>query len=230
MIILKKVCKVQSVSNKKKKILKDITLHINRGDFAILIGQSGAGKSTLLNIICALETPELGSIKVAGTNLESLNDNQLTNFRKRKLGFVFQFYNLIPNLTVKENVELVARMSRASYDTDGILRRVGLSKLMDSFPHQLSGGEQQRVAIARAIVKKPKILLCDEPTGALDKENSLEVLSLIQELSRKTNMTTVMATHNRNFLPMANKIYELSDGSIIKTIKNKKTSTLSNLR
>lgn len=230
MIQLKKIEKSYFQSKKKHVILKNISLTIKKGDFAMLIGESGAGKSTLLNIMCALEKVDKGQVKIANTNINALSKYQLSNFRKNNLGFIFQFYNLIPNLTVKENVELVARMVNDSYDTDEILYRTGLKKLKNSFPYQLSGGEQQRVAIARAVVKKPTILLCDEPTGALDNKNSIAVLKLIQDLSKDENMTTVMVTHNSNFLPIANKIYELSDGLIIKRIRNMKPIPIKSLK
>lgn len=219
MIKLQKVTKMYNFEKKENIILEKVSLNIKKGEFAMLVGQSGAGKSTLLNIICTLEKVDKGKVKIADTKINHLSSNQLANFRKENLGFVFQFYNLIPNLTVKENVELVARMTKNSYYTEDILKRTGLEKLMNSFPHQLSGGEQQRVAIARAVVKKPKILLCDEPTGALDNKNSIEVLKLIQELAKDENMTVVMVTHNPKFLPIADKIYELSDGLITNRFK-----------
>lgn len=221
MIVLKNVSKSYVSGGRLKKIIRNVSLKIKKGEFVLLIGESGAGKSTILNLICTLETPDEGKIRISNVRTTDLNENQLSDFRKDNLGLVFQFYNLIPNLTVRENVELVARMSPDSYSAEYVLKRVNLEKKMDSFPYELSGGEQQRVAIARAIVKKPKILLCDEPTGALDKKNGKMIIDLIRNIAREEKITVVMVTHNNNLKSIADKVYVISDGMITKKIRYK---------
>ncbi|MGL4694756.1 ABC transporter ATP-binding protein [Enterococcus larvae] len=229
MIRLASVEKVYSSGEKKFKVSNDISLTVEAGEFAIFVGESGAGKSTILNIISGLEKPDSGSVTINGVDVSRYNENQLADYRKDQVGFVFQFYNLIPNLTVKENVELTARMKGNSHDAKEILEMVGLGHRLNSFPSQLSGGEQQRVSIARAIVKKPDILLCDEPTGALDHQTSKDILSLLQQLSTKNQMTILMVTHNRGLIPMANRVFEVSDGKIQREIKNDRPRYVSSL-
>lgn len=216
MIELKKVSKSYTSGGVPFMVSKNITLHIKRGEFAILLGESGTGKSTILNVISGLETVDQGQVIINNIDISSYSQNKLADFRKENLGFVFQTYNLIPNLTVRENVELIAKMKKDSLDVEMILDQVGLSHRLDSFPNQLSGGEQQRVSIARALVKKPKILLCDEPTGALDKKTSKEILAMLQNLPTQYDTTVLMVTHNRAIMEMANLIVEVSDGKILK--------------
>nr|WP_321387507.1 ABC transporter ATP-binding protein [uncultured Enterococcus sp.] len=229
MIRLTSVEKSYSSGEKKIKVSNDVSLTVEEGEFALFVGESGAGKSTILNIISGLEKPDSGSVKIRGNDVSRYSENELADFRKEQVGFVFQFYNLIPNLTVKENVELAARMKENSHDTKQILKIVGLEHRLNSFPSQLSGGEQQRVSIARAIVKKPDILLCDEPTGALDQQTGKDVLALLQQLSVDNGMTVLMVTHNRGLIPMANRVFEISDGRVQKETKNEKPIVVSSL-
>ncbi|MBP1039490.1 ABC transporter ATP-binding protein [Vagococcus sp. BWB3-3] len=216
MIELKEVCKTYNSGGVPFMVSKNITLHIQPREFAILLGESGTGKSTILNIISGLETVDQGQVIIDKVDISHYSQDQLADFRKENLGFVFQTYNLIPNLTVRENVELIAKMKKNSLDVDVVLEQVGLSHRLESFPNQLSGGEQQRVSIARALVKKPKILLCDEPTGALDNQTSHEILTLLQNLPKQYDTTVLMVTHNRAIMEMANLIVEVSDGEILK--------------
>lgn len=229
MIRLTSVEKTYSSGERKIKVSDDVSLTVNSGEFAIFVGESGAGKSTILNIISGLEKPDSGYVQINGNDVSRYNENELADYRRDQVGFVFQFYNLIPNLTVKENVELAARMKKNSHDTEEILEIVGLNHRLDSFPSQLSGGEQQRVSIARAIVKKPAILLCDEPTGALDHQTSKDVLGLLQELSVEKKMTVLMVTHNRSLIPMANRVFEVSDGKIKNEIENEQPKFVASL-
>ena len=186
----------------------------------IIVGASGAGKTTLLNIIGGMEQATSGDIIIDGKNLSKLDENDLTKYRRDDVGFVFQHYNLIPNLTALENVELASEISKDSLDADEILNQVGLSKRECNFPSQLSGGEQQRVAIARALAKNPKLLLCDEPTGALDYKTGKNILKLLQDASRNFNSTVIIITHNSLIKPMADEVIELKDGRILKAYTN----------
>lgn len=220
MIRVVKMYKKYTSGKQTRIINNNITISVKKGEFALLIGESGAGKSTLLNIISGLEKPDRGRVIINSKPIETYNEKELADFRRENLGFVFQFYNLIPNLTVEENIELVAKMSKNSFEIRDVLKMVGLKDKASSFPNQLSGGEQQRVSIARAIVKKPKILLCDEPTGALDKKTGKEILRLLQDLSLKRQMTVVMVTHSRSFMPMANRVFEITDGKISRKLCN----------
>ncbi|WP_086349329.1 ABC transporter ATP-binding protein [Candidatus Enterococcus clewellii] len=229
MIRLTSVEKIYSSGEGKVRVSDNVNLSVKPGEFAIFTGESGAGKSTILNIISGLERPDSGSVQINGKDVSKYTENELADYRKNQVGFVFQFYNLIPNLTVRENVELAARMKRDSENTEEVLASVGLSHRLDNFPSQLSGGEQQRVSIARAIVKKPDILLCDEPTGALDHQTSKDVLVLLQQLSLKNRMTVLMVTHNRGLTPMANRVFEVSDGKIKKEIENEQPTYVSSL-
>lgn len=193
---------------------KDINFEINKGDFVIITGPSGAGKSTLLNILGAIEKADSGHIFIDGKDIIRLDDINLTKYRREDVGFVFQHYNLIPNLTVLENIELATEISNDKFEELEILRLVGLENKKNNFPYQLSGGEQQRVAIARAISKKPKLLLCDEPTGALDFKNSKIVLKLLYDISRKYNITVIIVTHNNALKKMADINIEIYDSRV----------------
>ena len=197
-----------------------ISFSLDEGRLLIIVGASGAGKTTLLNIIGGMEKASSGDILIDGKNLSKLNENELTKYRRDDVGFVFQHYNLIPNLTALENVELASEISKDSLKADEVLDQVGLSKREGNFPSQLSGGEQQRVAIARALAKNPKLLLCDEPTGALDYQTGKNILKLLQDASRNFNSTVIIITHNSLIKPMADEVIELKDGKILNACTN----------
>lgn len=198
---------------------KDITFSINKGELVVILGSSGAGKSTLLNILGGIEPNTSGDVIVAGKNIASYNAKQLTTYRRNYVGFVFQFYNLIPNLTAKENVELAAQIVPDAMNPDEALREVDLSDREQNFPAQLSGGEQQRVAIARAIAKKPELLLCDEPTGALDYKTGKRILKILQDMSRKNGSTVLIVTHNAAIAPIADKVIRIRDGKLMISLR-----------
>lgn len=206
-----------------------ISFKLDKGRLLIIVGASGAGKTTLLNIIGGMEQATSGDILIDGKNLSKLNEDELTKYRRDDVGFVFQHYNLIPNLTSLENVELASEISSESLNADEILNQVGLAKREGNFPSQLSGGEQQRVAIARALAKNPKLLLCDEPTGALDYKTGKNILKLLQDASRKFNSTVIIITHNSLIKPMADEVIELKDGRILKAYTNDKPVSVEEL-
>ena len=208
---------------------KDITFSINKGELVVILGSSGAGKSTLLNILGGMEPNTSGDVIVAGKNIASYNAKQLTTYRRNYVGFVFQFYNLIPNLTAKKNVELAAQIVPDAMNPDEALREVDLSDREQNFPAQLSGGEQQRVAIARAIAKKPELLLCDEPTGALDYKTGKRILKILQDMSRKNGSTVLIVTHNAAIAPIADKVIRIRDGSIQKIETNDQPADISSI-
>ena len=208
---------------------KDITFSINKGELVVILGSSGVGKSTLLNILGGMEPNTSGDVIVAGKNIASYNAKQLTTYRRNYVGFVFQFYNLIPNLTAKKNVELAAQIVPDAMNPDEALREVDLSDREQNFPAQLSGGEQQRVAIARAIAKKPELLLCDEPTGALDYKTGKQILKILQDMSRKNGSTVLIVTHNATIAPIADKVIRIRDGSIQKIETNDQPADISSI-
>ena len=208
---------------------KDITFSINKGELVVILGSSGVGKSTLLNILGGMEPNTSGDVIVAGKNIASYNAKQLTTYRRNYVGFVFQFYNLIPNLTAKENVELAAQIVPDAMNPDEALREVDLSDREQNFPAQLSGGEQQRVAIARAIAKKPELLLCDEPTGALDYKTGKRILKILQDMSRKNGSTALIVTHNAAIAPIADKVIRIHDGSIQNIETNDQPADISSI-
>lgn len=208
---------------------KDITFSINKGELVVILGSSGVDKSTLLNILGGMEPNTSGDVIVAGKNIASYNAKQLTTYRRNYVGFVFQFYNLIPNLTAKENVELAAQIVPDAMNPDEALREVDLSDREQNFPAQLSGGEQQRVAIARAIAKKPELLLCDEPTGALDYKTGKQILKILQDMSRKNGSTVLIVTHNAAIAPIADKVIRIRDGSIQKIETNDQPADISSI-
>lgn len=200
----------------------DISFEIEKGEIVVLVGASGAGKTTLLNLLGGMDNLSYGRIVVDGRDISNYTEKQLTEYRRNDIGFVFQFYNLVQNLNALENVELATQICTNTLAPARVLEQVGLRDRMKSFPSQLSGGEQQRVAIARAIAKNPKLLLCDEPTGALDYVTGKQVLKVLQDMSRKKNMTVVMITHNAALAPMGEKIIKVRSGKIEDIIINKK--------
>lgn len=213
----------------KTEVLKGISCGIKKGDICVLLGPSGSGKSTLLNIIGGIENIDSGSIRIGDEQMESMNEKQLAQYRRKHLGYVFQAYNLIPNLTVKENIEVGAYLSKNPLELDGLLKTLGLWEHKDKIPNQLSGGQQQRTAIGRAIVKNPDILLCDEPTGALDYKTSKEILKLIETVNQKYGNTIVMVTHNDAIKDMADRVVKLRDGMIRKNYCNEHKLSASEL-
>ena len=200
--------------------LKDINLDINKEEIVVILGPSGSGKSTLMNLIGGIDRGDSGELIVDGIDILKLKDKELTKYRGDKIGFVFQFYNLIPNLTVEENIEVVSDIVKKPLSIDYVLEAVGLLDQKGKFPKQLSGGQQQRVAIARALVKNPDILLCDEPTGALDYKTSKEVLNLLKEVNKKFNTTVIIITHNNAIAQMADRIIKIRSGEVTKNILN----------
>lgn len=192
-----------------------ISFNIEEGEFAVVVGSSGAGKTTVLNILGGMDSATKGSVLVDNKDITKLTDKKLIDYRRFDIGFVFQFYNLIPNLTAKENVELATQISKNPLDPEKALESVGLSERKDNFPAQLSGGEQQRVSIARALAKRPKLLLCDEPTGALDYNTGKAILKLLQQTCREEGMTVVLITHNQAITPMADRVIRMKSGKVI---------------
>ncbi len=193
-----------------------VTFNIEQGEFCVIVGESGAGKTTVLNMLGGMDSCDDGKIRVAGELINDFSSKKLVEYRRYDVGFVFQFYNLVPNLTALENVELAAQIVDKSLSATKVLERVGLGDRMDNFPSQLSGGEQQRVAIARALAKNPKLLLCDEPTGALDYKTGKQILSLLQKTCIETGMTVIVITHNQAITPMANRIITMRSGRVHK--------------
>ncbi|CAM3033474.1 ABC transporter ATP-binding protein [Lentilactobacillus buchneri] len=213
-IDVKHVSKIYGSGEQEVRANDDINFEIKKGELTIIVGASGAGKSTLLNILGGMDTPTKGDIIVNDRNIATYSPKQLTTYRRLSVGFVFQFYNLIPNLTALENVELASQISPDSLDVPEVMKDVGLAKRTNNFPAQLSGGEQQRVAIARAIAKNPELLLCDEPTGALDYKTGKSILKLLQDFSHKTDKNVIIVTHNGMIKPMADHIIEIGDGQV----------------
>ncbi|MHA5130302.1 ABC transporter ATP-binding protein [Oenococcus oeni] len=208
----------------------DLSFEAERGKLTVILGPSGAGKSTILNILGGMDSPTEGKVIVDGTDIAVFNEKQLTEYRRQDIGFVFQFYNLIPNLTAKENVELASSVVKSGLDASEVLKDVGLEKRLDNFPSQLSGGEQQRVAIARALVKKPKILLCDEPTGALDYETGKQILNLLQSASQTYNKTVLLITHNSAIAEMADRVIRINDAKVASVQDNAKPIPISDIK
>ena len=202
------------------KVLQGITAGVEKGKICVILGSSGCGKSTMLNIIGGIETPDGGYVSIDGEKLSDMSEKKLTQYRRRHLGYVFQFYNLIPNLTVRENIEVGAFLGKNTLDVDELMKTLGLWDHRNKIPNQLSGGQQQRTAIGRAIVKNPDILLCDEPTGALDYKTSKEILILFEELNKKYGNTIVMVTHNDAIKNMADQVITLRDGMVRKNYMN----------
>ena len=204
----------------KTEVLKGVGMKLEKGETGVILGPSGSGKSTLMNILGGIDRCDSGQVSVDGVEVQKLNDDKLTDYRRESIGFVIQFYNLVPNLTVGENIEVVSNISKSPLNTDEVLAAVGMQDKKHRFPRELSGGEQQRVSIARAIVKNPKLLLCDEPTGALDYQTSRSILQLLQQVNKKFGTTILMITHNAAIAAMANRVFKLRSGEIIEEMVN----------
>ena len=217
---IKQIKKSFGTGDSRVDVLKGIDLEIEKGEFCVLLGPSGSGKSTLLNIIGGIDGADSGSITIEGERIEDMTEKKLSLYRRKHLGYIFQMYNLIPNLTVRENVEVGAYLSDQPLDVDELLHTLGIYEHQRKLPNQLSGGQQQRCAIGRAIVKNPDILLCDEPTGALDYNTSKEILRLIETVNQKYGNTIVMVTHNDAIKDMADRVVKLRDGMIRKNYRN----------
>lgn len=211
------------------KALDDASFYVEKGELAVILGSSGAGKTTALNILGGMDTPTDGEIIVDGNNITKYDARQLVGYRREDIGFVFQFYNLVPNLTALENVELAAQVCKDSLDAGETLDKVGLAERKGNFPAQLSGGEQQRVAIARAIAKNPKLLLCDEPTGALDYNTGKQILQLLQDTCRKDNITVLLITHNSALAPMADRLIRFKSGKVIEMTVNENPTPIAEI-
>ncbi len=219
-IVVKNLIKEYGTENNKVTANDKISFEIDEGEFVVILGPSGAGKSTLLNIIGGMDSATSGSINVFGKEIVGLNEKELTKYRREDIGFVFQFYNLIPNLTVLENVELAGQIVKQSKPAENILKQVGLEHRMNNFPSQISGGEQQRVAIARAIAKNPQLLLCDEPTGALDYKTGKNILNILKEYCKNEKRTVIIITHNSSIAQAADKVIEIYDAKVKKVFVN----------
>ena len=213
-IEFKNVCKEYKMGEITIKALANASFSIEKGELVVIVGPSGAGKTTALNILGGMDVATSGEVIVDGKRVTKLTNKELIRYRREDIGFVFQFYNLVQNLTAKENVELATQICKDSLDPAEVLEKVGLKDRMKNFPSQLSGGEQQRVAIARAIAKNPKLLLCDEPTGALDYKTGKQILKLLQDTARKEKMTVLIITHNAALAPMADKVIKFKNGQV----------------
>ena len=225
-IEFKNVCKNYGNEEVIVKALKKASFEIEKGELVVILGPSGAGKTTCLNILGGMDSATRGKVLVDNKDITNYSDKELIMYRRNDIGFVFQFYNLVQNLTALENVELAVQLCKDHLNPKTILNKVGLQKRMDNFPSQLSGGEQQRVAIARAIAKNPKLLLCDEPTGALDYKTGKQILKLLEETARKEKMTVIIITHNAAIAPMADKVIKFKNGSASDIIINKKPKSI----
>lgn len=219
-IEFKNVCKIYHMGQTEIRALDNISFDIDKGELCVIVGPSGAGKTTLLNILGGMDAPTSGTILLDGRDISKLNTRQLTDYRRTDVGFVFQFYNLVQNLTALENVELAAEICRDSLDAAATLDEVGLGDRMDNFPAQMSGGEQQRVSIARALAKNPKIILCDEPTGALDYHTGKAVLKLLQDTCRSTGKTVLIITHNSALTAIADHVIRVKNGTVVESSRN----------
>ena len=211
---LDKVSKIYKMGEVEIRAVDNISFEISKGEFVVVVGPSGAGKTTVLNILGGMDTATKGNVFVDGSNIAKYNNRQLTAYRRDDIGFVFQFYNLVPNLTALENVELAMQICKNPLDAKKVLCEVGLEDRMGNFPAQLSGGEQQRVSIARALAKNPKLLLCDEPTGALDYQTGKAILKLLQDMCREKGMTVIVITHNSALTPMADRVIHIKNGTV----------------
>ena len=213
----------------RTQVLDGITTTVNKGEICVMLGPSGSGKSTFLNLIGGLESADAGAVSVGGCELTSLGKKDLGEYRRRELGFVFQFYNLVPDLTIRENIEVTAHLSKNPLPLDDLLRSLGLYEHRSKFPRQVSGGQQQRCAIGRALVKNPGLLLCDEPTGALDYKTSKEILKLMEDVNREYGCTIVIVTHNSEIARMADRVLRLRDGRLAEDVVNDAPAAASEL-
>ncbi|MDO4746008.1 MAG: ABC transporter ATP-binding protein [Bacillota bacterium] len=219
-VTFENVSKIYKTGDVEVNALKGVDFEIEKGEICVVVGQSGAGKTTLLNILGGMDTLTGGKVLLDGRDISALNEKEMAKYRRFDIGFVFQFYNLIPNLTALENVEIASQLSPKPLNSRKVMEVVGLKERMNNFPAQLSGGEQQRVAIARALAKNPKLLLCDEPTGALDYETGKAILKLLQETSRRTGMTVVIITHNSALTAMADRVVRVKNGTVASVTLN----------
>ena len=226
---LDRVSKIYGNKDVKIVAVDEISFSIDKGEFVVIVGPSGAGKTTVLNILGGMDQASGGSVWVDGEDIAKYNSRQLTQYRREDIGFVFQFYNLVPNLTALENVELALQICKDPLDARQVLREVGLRERMKNFPAQLSGGEQQRVSIARALAKNPKLLLCDEPTGALDYQTGKAILKLLQDMCRVWGMTVIVITHNSALTPMADKVIRIKNGTVSSMELNEKPIPVENI-
>ena len=226
---LDRVSKIYGNKDVKIVAVDEISFSIDKGEFVVIVGPSGAGKTTVLNILGGMDQASGGSVWVDGEDIAKYNSRQLTQYRREDIGFVFQFYNLVPNLTALENVELALQICKDPLDARHVLREVGLRAWMKNFPAQLSGGEQQRVSIARALAKNPKLLLCDEPTGALDYQTGKAILKLLQDMCRERGMTVIVITHNSALTPMADKVIRIKNGTVSSMELNEKPIPVENI-
>lgn len=228
-IELKNVVKEYKMGELTIKAIDNIEFSINEGEFVVVVGPSGAGKTTVLNILGGMDTATSGNVFINGVDIAKYNEKELTKYRRDEIGFVFQFYNLVPNLTAIENVELALQICKEPLDARKVLEEVGLEDRMYNFPAQLSGGEQQRVSIARALAKNPELLLCDEPTGALDYNTGKSILKLLQDTSRKKKMTVIVITHNLAIAPMADRVIKIKNGKVDNIITNENPMPVENI-
>lgn len=226
---LKNVSKIYRMGEVEIRAVDNIEFAIDKGEFVVVVGPSGAGKTTVLNILGGMDTVTSGDVLVDGENIAKYSQRKLTGYRRDDIGFVFQFYNLVPNLTAKENVELALQICREPLDAVQVLKEVGLGDRLDNFPAQLSGGEQQRVSIARALAKNPKLLLCDEPTGALDYQTGKAILKLLQDTCRQKKMTVIVITHNSALTPMADRVIKIKNGKVSKMYLNENPEPVENI-
>ena len=228
-IEMKNIKKGYGGSGNHVQVLHDLSMDVEEGDMCVILGPSGSGKSTLLNIIGGIDSIDSGKLMVDGSEISKLNAKALSLYRKDTLGFVFQFYNLVPNLTLEENIMVGGELSDSPMDLNELMETLGLTAHRRKFPAQLSGGQQQRCSIARALMKKPKLLLCDEPTGALDYQNSKEILKLLEKVNQKYNMTVILVTHNDAVKDMMSQVIRLKDGIIIENYRNERLSPAKNI-
>ena len=228
-VTFENVGKVYKTGDVEVRALHNVSFKIEKGEICVVVGQSGAGKTTLLNFLGGMDTLTEGHVLLDGRDISTLNEKQMATYRRFDIGFVFQFYNLIPNLTAVENVEIASQLSKDPLDSMAVMKQVGLADRAFNFPAQLSGGEQQRVAIARALAKNPKLLLCDEPTGALDYETGKAILKLLQDTCRKSGMTVVIITHNSALTAMADRVVKIKNGTVASVSINENPESIENI-
>ncbi len=226
---LENITKIYKMGEVEIRAVDHISFSISKGEFVVIVGPSGAGKTTVLNILGGMDTATEGTLIVDGNDVTAYNAKQLTGYRREDIGFVFQFYNLVPNLTALENVELALQICKDPLDAKEVLEEVGLGERLDNFPAQLSGGEQQRVSIARALAKNPKLLLCDEPTGALDYNTGKSILKLLQNMCRERGMTVIVITHNQALAPMADRLIHIKNGQVSKMQMNENPMSIDDI-